>query len=158
MRLPHDVGTGVLPAKSHTREDILEIALGSSEDDIQYRTEQVQRKIEHLENTQPEFMKLQPEDVINRSLVRLGAAYQIGRTELVMSQTTCIFSICVHTGIVQTQFLLQRALVNRGRADTKELIPVSRRMLELVLLAQSKRAFFRDFQGDLVYLVSVYHI
>jgi hypothetical protein len=55
---------------------------------------------------------------------------------------------------VHTEFLLQRALINRKRTDTKELIPISRRMLGLVLLAQSKRDFFRDFQGDLAYLVS----
>lgn len=55
---------------------------------------------------------------------------------------------------VHTEFLLQRALINRKHTDTKELIPISKRLLSLVLLSQSKRDLFRDFQGDLTYLVS----
>lgn len=38
----------------------------------------------------------------------------------------------------------------------KTMIPVSVRMLKLVLLAQSKRDYFRDFQGDLIYLLALH--
>ena len=37
-----------------------------------------------------------------------------------------------------------------------ELIPISRRILSLVLLTQSRRDFLRDFQGDLSYLMIIH--
>ena len=135
------------------REDILEIALGSGDEDISLQAEQVRLKLERLHNSYPDFMRIPPEELLsNDSQVNLG--YNFGRTEKAMRQINAIFTLCIHAGIVHTEFLLQRALINRKRTDTKELIPISRRMLGLVLLAQSKRDFFRDFQGDLVYLVS----
>jgi hypothetical protein len=136
------------------REDILEIALGSGDEDISFQAEQVRLKLEHLHNTYPGFMKIPPEDMLNGNDSSLNLNYNFGRSEKAMRQINAIFTLCIHTGIVHTEFLLQRALINRKRTDTKELIPISRRMLGLVLLAQSKRDFFRDFQGDLAYLVS----
>ena len=59
-------------------------------------------------------------------------------------------------GIDHTEFLLQRALINRGQANLKELIPIARRMLRHALLAQPRRDFFRDFQDDLVYLLVIH--
>ena len=137
------------------REDILEIALGSGDEDISYQAEQIRLKLEQLHNTYPDFMRVSPEELLNKNDFRFGVGYAFGRTEKAMRQINAIFTLCIHAGIVHTEFLLQRALINRKRADTKELIPISRRMLGLVLLAQSNRDFFRDFQGDLVYLVSL---
>jgi hypothetical protein len=136
------------------REDILEIALGSGDEDISFKAEQVRLKLEHLHNTYPSFMRVPPEDLLDGNDASLNLTYNFGRSEQAMRQINAIFTLCIHTGIVHTEFLLQRALINRKRTDTKELIPISRRMLGLVLLAQSKRDFFRDFQGDLAYLVS----
>ena len=136
------------------REDILEIALGSGEEDISFQAEQIRLKLEHLHNTYPDFMRVPPEDVLDGNNPTLSLRYNFGRSEKALIKFNAIFVLCIHTGIVHTEFLLQRALVNRQRTDTKELIPISRRMLELVLLAQNKRDYFRDFQGDLSYLVS----
>ena len=136
------------------REDILEIALGSGDEDISFQAEQVRLKLDHLHNTYPAFMRVPPEDVLSGNDTSMNLSYKFGNTEKDMKQVNAIFVLCIHTGIVHTDFLLQRALINRKRTDTKELIPISRRMLNLVLLAQSKRDYFRDFQGDLAYLVS----
>ena len=139
---------------SRIREDILEIALGSGEDDISLQAEQIRLKLQHLDQSLPDFMKTSPEDILATCDSYLGVTSGFGRSEQAKKQVNAMFTLCIHAGIVQTQFLLQRALINRQRTDTKELIPISRRMLRLVLLAQSKRDFFRDFQGDLVFLVS----
>ncbi|KAK3717656.1 hypothetical protein LTR37_005723 [Vermiconidia calcicola] len=148
------------------REDILEIALGSnnstgSDEDIALQAQQVRLKLERLHDSYPSFMRIPPEEIINASGGTTPSGYQnFGRSEKAMRQINAIFTLCIHAGIVHTEFLLQRALINRkrgldGDCSTKELIPTSRRMLGLVLLAQSKRDFFRDFQGDLVYLLTV---
>lgn len=139
-----------------TREDILEIALGSSEDeeDIAYKAEKVKTQMERLQGSFPDFMNITPEQVFED---RLGAGISFGTTKKsAKMHVNALFVIAIHTGFVHTEFLLERAMVNRLRKDTKKLIPVARRMLKLVLLAQLKKDVFRDFQGDLIYMVSPY--
>lgn len=101
----------------------------------------------------PQFMRFSPEEMLNATT---SIGLTIGRPEG-MSQVDALFLICIHAGEMHTEFLLQRAMINRMKTDTKQLIPVARQMLGLVLLAMSKRDFLRDFQGDLVYLVSSAH-
>jgi hypothetical protein len=140
------------------REDILEIALGSEydgmEEDILRKSEDIRMRLQRLHASYPAFMSVSPEDILNSSDVQLGTGLGFSRSEKHMRQVNAIFTLCIHAGIAQTDFLLQRAMVNRRRGDYKQLIPISRRVLKLVLLAQSRRDFFRDFQGDLIYLVS----
>lgn len=136
------------------REDILEIALGSDDQDVSYRVEQIRLELQRLHLSYPDFMRITPEEVINKGDT-LGPGFGFARTEKAARQVNGIFTLCIHTGIAHTEFLLQRASINRRHADYKELIPISRRILSHVLLAQSRRDFFRDFQGDLIYLVSI---
>ncbi|CAK4031034.1 hypothetical protein AC578_3278 [Lecanosticta acicola] len=139
------------------REDILEIALGSEEgEDITLRAEQVRRKMERVHCSMPDFMRVTPEQILGNSDMIFGVAYPMGKNEKAMRFVNGIFVICIHVGIMHTEFLLQRALTTRLRTDTKQLIPIARRMLKLVLLAQSRRDFFRDFQGDLIYLLTLH--
>ncbi|KAI5357037.1 hypothetical protein Slin14017_G123580 [Septoria linicola] len=138
------------------REDILEIALGSDEEDIAYQAEKVRVKMERVLNSFPDFMRIPPEQVLSESSTYLSIGFALGKTKEATRQVNAIFVLCIHTGIVHTDFLLQRAMVSRLRTDTKQLIPISRRMLKLVLLAQSKKDFFRDFQGDLIYLLALH--
>ena len=138
------------------REDILEIALGSEEEDISMRAEQVRLKMERVHNSIPDFMRVTPEQVLSSSDSIFGVAYPLGKNEKSMRFVNAIFVICIHAGMLHTEFLLQRALITRLRCDTKRLIPLAVRMLKLVLLAQSRRDFFRDFQGDLIYLLTLH--
>ena len=135
------------------REDILEIALGSGEENISLRAEQIRLRLDQLHGSFPSFMNITPEQILGNAETS-GGGLPLGSNERSLGQINGIYVLCIHTGIVHTEFLLQRALINRLRTDTRQLIPISRRMLKLVLLAQSKRSFFRDFQGDLTYLVS----
>ena len=137
------------------REDILEIALGTGDEDITTQAEQVRQRLDRLHNSYPDFMRVSPEELLRRNDSHPSLTSAYGRRERAMQQFNAIFTLCIHTGIVHTEFLLQRALINRKRTDVKDLIPLSRRMLGLTLLAQSKRDYFVNFQGDLVYLVSV---
>ena len=138
------------------REDILEIALGSSEDeeDIAYKAQQVKMRMERVQGSFPDFMNITPEQVFGDSNTRLGAGISFGTAGSSKMHVTALMVIAIHTGVLHTEFLLERAMVNRLRTDTKRLIPVARRMLKLVLLAQSKKDIFRDFQGDLIYMLA----
>lgn len=138
------------------REDILEIALGSGEEDITFQAEQVRLEMEQLHNSVPDFMKITPEQILSDNNSPLGGGLPLRHKREAMRQVNAMFVLCIHTGIIHTEFLLQRALVIRLRRDTKKLIPISRRMLKLVLLAQSRRDFFRDFQGDVIYLLALH--
>lgn len=124
------------------REDILEIALGSDEHDIISQAEQVRVRMDQRHGSVPSpMMQVTPEQMFASD--NFGGKW-----------VNAIFLLHMHTGIVHTDFLLQRALISRLRTDTAQLIPISRRLLKLVLVAQSRRDFFTDFQGDLISLVS----
>ncbi|EME44985.1 hypothetical protein DOTSEDRAFT_70886 [Dothistroma septosporum NZE10] len=138
------------------REDILEIALGSNEEDIALQAEQVRRKMDRFHASMPDFMRVSPEKMLRGSETFNQHSNPYAKIDKTKSQVNAVFMLCIHTGIVHTEFLLQRALINRLRADTKQLIPVSVRMLKLVLFAQLKRDYFRDFQGDLIYLLALH--
>lgn len=137
------------------REDILEIALGSGDEDVGAQAEQILYKLEQARSSYPDFMRRTPEQVLEECDATLNTVTRVKKGRLAR-QVTAIFTLCVHISIVHTEFLLQRALVNRKRADTRAMIPKSRRMLKLVLLAQSRKDFLRDFQGDITGLVSIY--
>ena len=131
------------------REDILEIALGSGDDDITLRAEQIRLDLQRLQRSYPEFMRLSIADALERSPgTHLSPAVAKKRY-----RGNAVFTLCVHAGIGYTEFLLQRSLINRKLGTTADLIPVSRRILSLVLIAQSKNDYFRDFRTDLIYLV-----
>lgn len=101
-------------------------------------------------------MRISPEEVLNRPDLRLGSGYGFAKSEKAMQQVNAIFTLCIHAGLVQTEFLLIRTQVNRRLLDYKDIIPVARRLLGIALLAHSRRDFFRDFQGDLLYLYTVH--
>ncbi|EME84636.1 uncharacterized protein MYCFIDRAFT_203102 [Pseudocercospora fijiensis CIRAD86] len=138
------------------REDILEIALGSDDEDIERRAQEVRQKMDHLHRSAPAHIQITPEQILSDTSSPLGVGLPLRQKKEAMRQVNAMFVLCIHTGIIHTEFLLQRALTIRTRTDTKKLIPIARRMLKLVLLAQSRRDFFRDFQGDIVYLLALH--
>jgi hypothetical protein len=135
------------------REDILEIALGSGEEDIVQQADRVRARMDRMYDSIPEFMRTTAEQVLNGDDPSGGSGSIMHPSKKAPRQLNVIFVLCIQTGMAHTEFLLQRALVSRLRTDTKQLIPVARRMLQLVLLAQAKKDHFRDFRGDLIYLV-----
>lgn len=139
------------------REDILEIALGTGDEDITSRANQVRARLNALHTSFPGFMKASPETILDFQSDSTDQAQYFGFNfsgDNPPKLLNAIFTVCIHAGILHTEFLLQRALINRVKTDTAQLIPVSRRLLALVLLATSKKDFFRDC--DMVYLLSVH--
>jgi len=134
---------------SRIREEILEVSLGSTDEDVEMRIAEIWQKMRNLDATLPSFVRLSPEEGIEEFVANGGRRDKHGT----MSDTV-LSAIFVHVGIMQTEFLLRRAQVNRMKTNTESLIPISRRMLKLVLLAQSRRDFFRDFQGDVACLMA----
>lgn len=134
---------------SRIREEILEVSLGSSDEDVAARIADIWRKMGELDASLPSFVQLSPEESLNAYVANSGR--QDGRGV----SNNALNAIFIHMGIMQTEFLLRRAQVNRMKTDTETLIPISRRMLKLVLLTQSRRDFFRDFQEDVACLMAI---
>ena len=136
---------------SRLREDILEIALGSDEEDISLKSQHIKQNLERDHASYPAIMRVPPEELFQGND---GKTYGIAHQDASLRGINAIFILCIHAGILHTEFLLQRAIISRKNADYKELIPISRKILNLVLLAQSHREVFRDFHSDLTYVVS----
>ncbi|KAM0722660.1 hypothetical protein Q7P37_002101 [Cladosporium fusiforme] len=139
---------------SRIREDILEVSLGSLDEDVEMRIAEIWQQMSNLDVSLPDFVRLcrvrlAPEEGLNAFIARGGRSNKHGN----MSDGI-LSALFVQLGIMQTEFLLRRAQVNRMKTNTETLIPISRRMLKLVLLAQSRRDFFRDFQGDVACLMA----
>lgn len=106
----------------------------------------------------PAFMNIDPSELLagiqpNGHLQQLsGTMPPWEDTERMPLRILCL--VCMHGGLRHTDFLLKRALVNRGKADPKELIPPARKLIRLILQTLAKKDFFRDFQIDLVCLLA----
>lgn len=134
--------------EARIREEILEVALGSDDNDIDRRSAEIWHHLDALKASFPQIMRISPEEVLKPGMNIPGSA------EKTLRQSNALFIVCNHAGIMHTEFLLQRALVNRLKTDIKQLMPICRRLFKLVLLVQSKKDFFRDFQGDLVWIMT----
>lgn len=138
------------------REDILELALGSDDGDISSRAAQIRLRLQTLHDSYPAFIRASPEDFLESHRGQPIFGKDPGRSEKFAYQMNAVYVLFLHTGIAQTEFLMERALLNRKAGDYKQLISTSRRILKLVLLAHARRDCFRDLQGDLMYLLALH--
>lgn len=102
------------------REDILEIALGSNEEGLALQADQVRRKMDRMNASMPDFMRIPPEEMLKGSETFNQQLNPYAKADKTMRQVNAVFMLCIHTGMVHTEFLLQRALICRLRADTKQ--------------------------------------
>ncbi|KAI6866253.1 hypothetical protein KC318_g16492 [Hortaea werneckii] len=138
------------------REDILELALGSDDGDISSRAAQIRLRLQTLHDSYPAFIRASPEEFLESHRGQPIFGKDPGRSEKFAYQMNAVYVLFLHTGIAQTEFLMERALLNRKAGDYKQLISTSRRILKLVLLAHARRDCFRDLQGDLMYLLALH--
>ncbi|KAI7540078.1 hypothetical protein KC331_g9375 [Hortaea werneckii] len=138
------------------REDILELALGSDDGDISSRAAQIRLRLQTLHDSYPAFIRASPEEFLESHRGQPIFGKDPGRSEKFVYQMNAVYVLFLHTGIAQTEFLMERALLNRKAGDYKQLISTSRRILKLVLLAHARRDCFRDLQGDLMYLLALH--
>lgn len=84
------------------RENILEIALGSGDEDISLKAEQIRLKLQNLHDSYPDFARVPPEEMLNRSDTYVNAAYGSGGTDRsgkALRQVNATFALCIHAGI-----------------------------------------------------------
>ena len=125
---------------SRIREEILEVSLGSDDQDVETRIDEIWEKKVRLDASLPHFLR-----------VCMDEHSEIDKAK---PSILTLYAIIVHLGIMQTEFLLRRTQVNRLKTPTETLIPISRRMLKIVLMVQNRRDFFRDFQVDVACLMA----
>nr|POF19908.1 hypothetical protein CFP56_52157 [Quercus suber] len=127
------------------RETILEIALGTDDcNHISAEVEQIRQDARRLPEMMPRWLQNAFEDVIQR-LKKRG----LFGCDSVREQSTEISLISIHLGFLQTEFLLERALINRGLKERKELLPIVRTILDVVVLAVSIKDRFQDCPGEI---------
>lgn len=138
---------------SRIREEILEVSLGSADADVESRINEIWNKMERLVASLPEFVR-QGIPQIDTYEVDGDRRSELQIFDVAKPSNSTLSAIVVHLGIMQTEFYLRRAQVNRMKTPTETLIPISRRMLKVVLMAQSRRDYFRDFQVDVACLMA----
>ena len=138
---------------ARVREDILEIALGVEDTNVNDRASQIVMDMQRYHDEMPAFMKIDPMEILD-SISPSGQMQAPPGWDADRLPLRILWLLCMHCALRHTDFLLQRALVNRGKADPKVLIPPARQLLSLLLQTVAKQNFFRDFQIDLVCLLA----
>lgn len=121
----------------------------------------IRDQLAHLKTTMPAFMRTDPSEILaaiqpsGQMLPRRSSSFSPAPAPAPANSTHDILCLlCMHHGIRHTDFLLNRALVNRGHAPPTSLIAPARSLLSLLLQTMAKRDYFRDFQIDLVCLLA----
>jgi hypothetical protein len=138
---------------SRIREEILEVSLGSTDDDAEKHINEIWEKIARLHASLPLFIR-QSIPQIDTYAANSDREGEPSIFDTAKPSSTTLSAVTVHLGIMQTEFYLRRAQVNRMKTPTETLIPISRRMLKAVLMALARRDFFRDFQVDVACLMA----
>ena len=124
--------------------------LGTSIDNMASKAEKIRERIRQTNASMPEFVKADVIEVLNNMDAHpLVKSWE--RERIPVNMMNLIF---IHGGIIHTEFLLERSLVNRLKStDMGALIPKARSLLGLVLAAVSKRDQLRDFSVDMIALL-----
>ncbi|KAK5129850.1 hypothetical protein LTR08_002758 [Meristemomyces frigidus] len=131
-------------------EDILEISLGLYHEDLDGRIRQVRLKIESAREQLPAFVRVNPEEILSN--LHHSPACMIPDRNVEWRPLDVIMLLMIHCGFRHTDFLLERAIVNRLRPSRTHFIVCARSLLDIVLKGLSKREYLRDFQADIVAL------
>jgi hypothetical protein len=129
------------------REDILEISLGNTmtTDDLQWRTEVIHQKIRQFSDRLPGKIQRRVDHALEclskQSLTTRGGSGLLS-------------ALAVHLGMLQTRYLLHRALFTQTLALPDEIIDTAREILNLVLQVVAAQELFHDWPGDIASLVS----
>lgn len=114
------------------------------------------REREALE-AMPEFLQLEPQWLADSSNCKPWECEIPGRgVEWRPLDVQCYLSI--HRGIRHSDFLLERAIVNKQKLDPWRLIEASRSLLKLVLQSLALRDFLRDYQVDFTDMLAFYAV
>ncbi|KAF9640792.1 hypothetical protein BFW01_g12598 [Lasiodiplodia theobromae] len=119
------------------REDILELSIGAPVENIVDRAREIQRKAQHTWDALPTYLRQDPEHIWNNQKPPIE----------------CLYLIFIHIEHLYNEFLLQRALIKRAGADTRELLQVAVRLLADIITVAGKREVLGEFQD--AYLMAI---
>lgn len=112
----------------------------------------VRARIQKANDEMPAFVKVDPEQLLKDTHFTLLAA--IPGYDDTWTPINTVYLMFLHCGMRQAVFLLERAVVHRKNLDSRQLVPSASSLLTLVLHVMAKKNFFREFQVDLVSMVS----
>lgn len=134
------------------REDILEIALSVNDDDLKVRVDQVRAKIEKAREDMPAILQTDIMETVQQ--IRQHPSSNAFGSSAPWRPLDVLCTLGLHCGLRHTDFMLERAIIDRLTSCKDRLIATARDLLDLVLKVLQMREYFRDFQADLVILVS----
>lgn len=138
------------------REEILEIVLGSPQDDVGQRIHEIRDKIARTEEAMPPFVRLDPEELLDN--IRAGRALEIPGRKVPWRPLDVVLVLSFHCNLRHTNFLLERALVRRSKVNPAKLIATARSLLNLVMKTTANSGFLHDFHLYKVELLAFYAI
>ncbi|KAL0258267.1 hypothetical protein SLS55_007440 [Diplodia seriata] len=112
------------------REDILELSMGAQVSNIVERAREIQRKAEQTWDALPAYLRQEPEHIWNNQKPPIE----------------CLYLVFIHIEHLYNEFLLQRALIKRAGADTRDLLQVAVRLLADIITVAGKREVLGEFQ------------
>ncbi|KKY19576.1 putative c6 transcription [Diplodia seriata] len=121
--IPNDIGMWLM-------EDILELSMGAQVSNIVERAREIQRKAEQTWDALPAYLRQEPEHIWNNQKPPIE----------------CLYLVFIHIEHLYNEFLLQRALIKRAGADTRDLLQVAVRLLADIITVAGKREVLGEFQ------------
>ena len=108
---------------SRIREEILELSLGTADEDVEHRINEIWLKLQRLDATLPEFVR-QGIPQIDKYPANSDRQDEQRIFDLAKPSNSTLSAVVVHLGIMQTEFYLRRAQINRMKTPTETLIPI----------------------------------
>ena len=137
MRNSSDIRCFVI--NNRIREDILELSLGHSVEDVSATSADIARSNEQAWNDFPKSLKYYPEIWTSKR-----------------PSDECVQAVMIYLDVVYNEFLLQRTLVRRIRAPSEALIRISRLLLTTVLAVVNNRNQCGTAGCDAAWIVVLY--
>jgi hypothetical protein len=131
-------------------EEILEIVLGNPHSSIDSRVEEIRARVQQSGEEMPAFLRVDPHELLDR--LRTGVAFAIPGRNAPWRSLDIFWVLSNHCQRRHTDFLLERALVRRSKADPSKLIAAARSVLDLTLKWNANSAYFhrRSYMTELV--------
>lgn len=130
------------------REEILEVALGSFNHDLELRIPLIRQKVMNCLEAYPEWARISPEEALSSMSLGVnipGRNHQWRRHDI-------LHLFILHNWVRQTLFLLERAIVRRRDGPSTDLINAALRLLQLALKTYGMKDNFYEcfFQADVL--------
>lgn len=124
-------------------EEILEISLGNQpQEEIIRRAVDIEGRAIELQVSLPDFLRIDDQPFL----------------EMKRQPIELLYMAYIRLDMLSHHFLLQRTLVKKIGADNSKLLAVAREIFSFVVLLVNNLPIFRDFQLDIIQLLTMYGI